>query len=575
MLCAFYLIDHNSFKEADMNQARNLETPEVLQARIRDLELKVRDKEFEISVLRQTGQAMGVMFDVEEMLRQVAHIVVDVTGTDLCLVYLLDKPKSELVLRAGSSPVPDIIGKIRLKLGEGVTGWVAKERQHVALDKEAWTDSRFKHVPGFREDSYHSMLSVPLPGKEELVGVINVRTDAPHEYTQTQIDLLYSIANQVGGAVENFLQYQKVAKKASHLNTLSEISRTITSDMYLEEVLQLIVAMTADSMNFKICSVMLVDEEKQELVIKATQSKSREYIKKANLKIGESVAGQAVLEGRSITVLDVRKTPNYRYPDIAKKEGLCSLIAVPLKVKGKTIGVLNCYTARPHVFTDEEITLIAALANHAAMAIENAKLMVRSAIISEMHHRVKNSLQMIASLLRLQIRYGKFESVEQVLNESINRILAIAAVHELLSSESLDDVNIRKVADVILNATGGSLLPPHKRVAMTVEGTNLMLSSRKATPVALILNELVQNAIEHGFGNIDHGKILIRLQEQEDTIRMVVVNDGTPLPEDFDIRQGRNLGLQIVENLVHDDLNGTFSLTNEDGEVSADVMFPR
>lgn len=556
-------------------RANNLATPEVLQARIKDLEANIQDKDFEISVLRQTGQAMGVLFDIDEMLKQVANIVVNVTGTDLCLIYLLDKARSELVLSGSSRPVPDHIGKIRLKLGEGVTGWVAKERQHVALDREAWRDARFKHVPGFREDSYHSMLSVPLPGKKELVGVINVRTDAPHEYAQTQIDLLYSIANQIGGAVENFHQYQKVAKKASHLNTLSEISKTITSDMYLEEVLQLIVAMTADSMNFKICSVMLVDEEKQELVIKATQSKSREYIKKPNLKIGESVAGQAIMEGHAVTVLDVRKAPSYRFPDIAKKEGLCSLVAVPLQVKGKTIGVLNCYTARAHVFTDEELSLLTALASHAAMAIENSKLKVRSAVISEMHHRVKNSLQMIASLLRLQVRYGKFDSAEQVLNESINRILAIAAVHELLSSENLDDVNIRKVGEVILNATGGSLLPPDKRVEMRVEGANLMLTSRKATPVALILNELVQNAIEHGFKNTENGKITIRLQEEDETIRMIVTNDGDPLPLDFDIKQNRNLGLQIVENLVFDDLSGTFTLSNEDGTTVGDVIFPR
>jgi len=550
-------------------------TTEDLQSKIAELEARLRDKDLEVEALRQIGQAMGLLFEVEEMLRMVADIIVRVTGTDLCLIYLLDESKTELILRAASRPASGTIGKIRLKVGEGITGWVAKERRHVALGREAWRDSRFKRVPGFREDSYHSMLSVPLPGKEDLVGVINVRTNPPHEYTQTQIDLLNSIASQVGGAVENFLQYQRMEKRASHLTTLSEISRTITSELYLEEVLQLIVAMTAESMNFKICSVMLLDEDKQELVIKATQSKSRAYIKKPNLKLAESVAGRAIVEGQPISVLDVRKTPGYRYPDIAKREGLCSLIAVPLKVKGKIIGVLNCYTARPHVFTDEELALLTALASHAAIAIENAKLMVRSAIIQEMHHRVKNSLQTIASLLRLQLRYGRFESVEQVLNESINRILAIAAVHELLSSESLDKVSVKKVAEGILAATAGSLIPPDKSIETAIEGEDVMLPSRKATSVALILNELVQNAIEHGFKNASRGRITIDVREADDRVRLSVANNGEPLPPQFDLRQHRSLGLQIVESLVHDDLNGSFGIATDHGATNALVAFPK
>lgn len=548
---------------------------ETFRARTELLEERLRDKELEVEALRLIGQAMGSLFDIEAMLKKVADIVVRVTGTDLCLIYLLNESKAELILRATSRPATGVVGKIRLKVGEGITGWVAKERKHVALHREAWRDARFKHVPGFREDTYHSMLSVPLPGKEDLVGVINVRTNPPHEYTETQIALLNSIADQVGGAVENFLQYQRMEKRASHLTTLSEISRTITSEMYLDEVLQLIVAMTAESMNFKICSVMLLDEDKQELLIKATQSKSRAYIKKPNLKLGESVAGRAVVEGTPISVLDVRKTPGYRYPDIAKREGLCSLIALPLIVKGKVIGVLNCYTARPHVFTEEEITLLTALASHAAIAIENAKLMVRSAIIQEMHHRVKNSLQTIASLLRLQIRYGKFDSVEQVLTESINRILAIASVHELLSGENLDNVSVKKVADGILSATGRSLVAPDKHIEMSVEGSDVMLTSRKATSVALILNELVQNAVEHGFKAQNDGRIAIEVKEDAGMVRLSVINDGEPLATRFDLRHNRSLGLQIVESLVHDDLNGAFTLADDRGGVRAIVTFPK
>jgi len=193
------------------------------------------------------------MLNIDEMLKKVADIVVKVTGTDLCLIYLLNDTGKELVLRGASGDTKDVVGKVRMKLGEGVTGWVAQKRTPAVISSEAWRDTRFKAVPGLAQDSYQSMLSVPLRGRNDLTGVINVRTNPPHVYTELQVGLLDSIARQVGGAVENYNQYRRMEQRASQLSTLSEISRTITSDLYLEEILQLIVAMTAESMNFRIC----------------------------------------------------------------------------------------------------------------------------------------------------------------------------------------------------------------------------------------------------------------------------------------------------------------------------------
>ena len=548
---------------------------EALRARTAELEKRIAEKNLEADALREIGQAIGSMLNIDEMLRKVAEIVVKVTGTDLCLIYLLDDSGKELVLRGASGETKDVVGKIRLKVGEGITGWVAQQRTPVILNREAWRDERFKPVPKLLQDRYQSMLSVPLRGRENLVGVINVRTNPPHQYTNVQISLLDSIARQVGGAVENYGQYRQMEQRASQLSTLSEISRTITSDLYLEEILQLIVAMTAESMNFRICSIMLLDESRKELVIKATQSKSRAYTKKPNVKLTESVAGRAVMEGRPITILDVRKTPGYQYPDIARKEGLCSLVALPLVVKKEIIGVLNCYTATPHEFSDEEINLLTALANQAAISIQNAQLMVRAAVLQEMHHRVKNSLQTIASLLRLQVRVGKFDSPKDALAQSINRIQSIAAVHEMLSRENLDGVSVKRLADNILSATARGLLPETGAARISVEGDDFLLPSGQATYVALILNELIQNAVEHGFQSGAGNELSVRFWQDEDDIIVDVVNDGQPLPPSFDIKRDRNLGLRIVESLVRDNLLGEFSIASTDGRTTARVKFPR
>jgi two-component sensor histidine kinase len=542
--------------------------------RVAELERRLAEKTLEAEALSEVGQAIGSMFVVDEMLRKVADIVAKVTGTDLCLIYLLDDTGKELVLWGASGPTGQAVGKIRLKVGEGITGWVAREGRRVVLNKEAWRDARFKPIPWLSQDKYQSILSVPLRGRSDLVGVINVRTNPPHEYTETQIGLLDSIARQVGGAVENYNRFRRLEQQASRLSTLSEISRTITQDLYLEEILQLIVAMTAESMNFKICSVMLLDENNEELVIKATQSKSRAYVKKPNVKLTESVAGRAVIEGKPITIRDVRKTPGYQYPDIARQEGLCSLIALPLQVKKEIIGVLNCYTATPHVFTEEEISLCTALANQAAMSIQNAKLMVQQAVLQEMHHRVKNSLQTIASLLRLQLRVGKLDSPEEALMQSIARIQSIASVHELLSSESLDDVSVKKLAESILSMTAKGLLQDASKCNISVQGQDFSLSSGQATYVALILNELIQNAVEHGLARKAGRELTVSVTRDEDQVRLEVINDGEPLPEDFDIRTARNLGLNIVESLVRDNLLGEFTLTSDGEKTRSLVTFP-
>ena len=167
------------------------------------------------------------------------------------------------------------------------------------------------------------------------------------------------------------------------IKALSKISKAIASDLYLGDILGLIVTVTAEVMGSNICSLMLIDEKNNELVIRATQSMSEEYNKKPPLKIGEGVAGKAVKENKPIAIKDVTKEKEYKHKDIAKKEGLCSLLCVPLAVKGKVIGVINCYTSKPHDFTETEIEILISVANQAAVAIENAELIVKSKVIQE------------------------------------------------------------------------------------------------------------------------------------------------------------------------------------------------
>ncbi|OGX52385.1 MAG: histidine kinase [Omnitrophica WOR_2 bacterium RIFCSPLOWO2_12_FULL_46_30] len=172
-------------------------------------------------------------------------------------------------------------------------------------------------------------------------------------------------------------------KANNHIEALSKIAQAITSDLYLDDILRLIVTVTAQTLGSKICSLMLLDEKKQELVIRATQSISESYNKKPPLKVGEGIAGKVVREKKPVTVYDVTEEKEYKYKDIARKEGLASLLCVPLLVKNRAIGVLNLYTSKPHNFSRNEIHMLTAVANQAAMVMENTELMVKSKIIQE------------------------------------------------------------------------------------------------------------------------------------------------------------------------------------------------
>jgi len=167
------------------------------------------------------------------------------------------------------------------------------------------------------------------------------------------------------------------------IKALSKIGEAITSDLYLEDILKLVVAVTAEVMGSKICSLMLLDPKKKELTIKATQSISKEYINKNPLKLGDGVAGKVALENKAIVVSDIQTDKLYKYKEIAIGEGLVSLLCVPLHVKGKVIGVLNTYTAEQYNFSDYEINILQTVADQAAIVLENYRLVIESKVIRE------------------------------------------------------------------------------------------------------------------------------------------------------------------------------------------------
>mgnify|MGYP000150214226 CR=1 FL=1 len=226
-------------------------------------------------------------------------------------------------------------------------------------------------------------------------------------------------------------------KKTSYkeyLNTLSKISSAITSDLYLEDVLKLIVTLTANVMQAKICALWLLDDKKKELKIRATQALSKEYLKERVIKVGEGIVGLVAKEKKPIAISDVQKDKRYKEKTLAKKEGLVSMLSVPMMVKKKVIGVINLYTTKPHRFTKSETELLQTVANQAAVAIENTELMVKTKVIQE----------------ELEAR-KKIEKAKGILMKEQN--LSEEDAYNLLRKSSMDKrVPMKDIAEAIILA---------------------------------------------------------------------------------------------------------------------------
>ncbi len=171
-----------------------------------------------------------------------------------------------------------------------------------------------------------------------------------------------------------------------YIRALTDISRAITSDLYIEDLLKLIVMVTAKVTEVEICSLWIINEEESppKIRLKATQSISPEYIKDRSLTLNEGVVGQVVTQKKPLTLKNILKSRRFKEKEMAKKLGLVSMIGIPLKTKDeKVIGVLNCFTSQPHDFSEREINLLRAVANQSAVAIVNTELMVKTRVIQE------------------------------------------------------------------------------------------------------------------------------------------------------------------------------------------------
>jgi GAF domain-containing protein len=408
----------------------------------------------QIALLHRISGIVSSNQDLEPMLQELVGLIVQVTDCDACLVYLADHLNGEVVLRASQLPHDAEIGNLRLKMGEGVTGWVAVHQSVVALSGNAAKDTRFKSFQALPEDTYEAFLSVPLVSSGELIGVINVHHREAHQHRADEIALVTFIGEQMGGAIAKSRLEEHSQSAFKRMETLAAVARAISAENYLDRILQAISEMVAETMDSPVVSIMLVDEEKRELVISAARCSSPDYLHKLPLKIEDSLIGQVVREGKPLIVPSVLSEKQYRYPELARKNGLASLLSAPMISRDKVIGTINIYTAEQRNFTEDEIDFVKAVAGQAAIAIENARLMSET-LEMKRTLEARKLIERAKGILQYKHSLTEEEAYLRLRNESrrLRRPMRDLAEAVILA----DDLNKKGVGE------GNRLVPPLRR----------------------------------------------------------------------------------------------------------------
>jgi two-component sensor histidine kinase/putative methionine-R-sulfoxide reductase with GAF domain len=459
-----------------------------------------------LQLLTETIAAVNSTLDLEEVLTLVARRVADALDADACFVYLYDERADELVLRAThGTRVEEMTRRPKMRVGEGITGAAAAERAPVMIAAQANLDERFKPFPNLPEDRFESILAVPILARDRMEGALNIRTVEARAFTDGEVELLLAIAAQVAQSIQHARLYADAQRRVDELEALARISEAVSESLYLEESLAAIVRTTMDAL--------------------------------------AATGAALVLEDGNIA------WPGGRAGAYAER--------VPLRWRGRQIGELVCDRDTP--FADPDRQLLSSIAHHAAVALEHGRAVMRGVLAQEIHHRVKNNLQTVASLLRLEARDSHVDP-RKALEDSVNRVLAIAAVHEVLTERRDDDVELQDLLDR-LRAMLAQSLAAGKHVEAELE--RVSLAGDRATALALVFSELLQNALEHG-----GDEVRIELTRRNGEVMLAIADSGEGLRD-----EGRGTGLSIVRALVRDELKGRFELRSEGG-TRAEVVFP-
>ncbi|MFT4688720.1 MAG: signal transduction histidine kinase [Limisphaerales bacterium] len=340
-----------------------------------------------VNLLYQVGKVIHSTLDPQELLQLIVREAVGAMDASSGSVVLLNPTTGLLEINA-SYGLPAAAAKLYLRPQEGITGWVIRTGKP-ALVLDVAEDERYIAV----REGVGSELAVPLVVDGEIRGVLNLDSDQPAAFSNEDLNLLEELAEQAAAAIHHTWLYEQLRQKARMFEGLAAIGQAVNSTLNLDDTLLVVTREAGQLMDAKVASLFLLDDGGELLELKASFGAGPDYVNRPPVRLSESLIGSVIRRRKPIQELDVAKSGRYVQSMLAHHEGLASLLSVPLLFGGTATGVLNIYSRAPHVFSDEEVRIVATLAELSAVAIEKARLYER---IVDVEEQLRQSEQLSA-----------------------------------------------------------------------------------------------------------------------------------------------------------------------------------
>jgi len=361
-------------------------------------ELKARYERSRL--LYQVSNVIHSTLDSQEALERIIREAVRIMRASSGSVVLLNPHTGFLEIQAANG-LPANAKSLRLRVGEGITGWVARSGKAARVGMVE-QDPRYVMV----RRNVCSELAVPLVVEGEVRGVLNVDSDRKDAFSSDDQSLLEELAMQAAKVIHNTWLYEQLRLKARLFETLASVGQTISSTLNLNDALTVITREACQLMETKMCSLHMVDETGNWLELRACYGAGKFYVNRPPISLHESLIGIVVRRKKALQVENVQTSSRYQHVETARREGLVSLLSVPLIFGNQSIGALNVYTEEPHNFSNEEIKILSALAELSAIAIEKARLYERIVDVEEQLRQTEklSALGLLAAEVAHEIR---------------------------------------------------------------------------------------------------------------------------------------------------------------------------
>jgi HD-GYP domain-containing protein (c-di-GMP phosphodiesterase class II) len=347
------------------------------EAKVIHLETLMLMQMAKLQVMQEVQRVSSGNFSVREMLELFMDVTLRTTNTDAGSVMLVDHDAQELVFEVVRGPRSDALKDIRVKIGDGIAGWVAKTGQSVLSD-DVTKDHRFTgEVAKKIKFTPHSILCVPLKGKSKVLGVLEVITrDLKKPFSYDDLSAMESLASQIGMVMENAGLFSQHNEEIRRLEALTAASGVVNSTLDLKVLLKLLMELAAKTLQAEASSILLVDEETGDLIFEVATGEKSEQMKEIRVPKGAGIAGAVADTCKPLLIPDASKDDRFfRKADEKSSFVTRNMIAVPLVARGVCIGVMEVLNRLGHgTFSNEDMELLQALGHQSAIALQNARL---------------------------------------------------------------------------------------------------------------------------------------------------------------------------------------------------------